>query len=173
MVLETMCCRFGETSEVPISKELLLSEPPEQLPIIWPRGGEGGWVGSRLGPTQWVALGQILPVSSALGEFKTRRRNWKGQQPTDMGSAPSQLRNLLVPGSKQPNLRTRCPTGRPEARAAQVTRSRPEQAPPYLCSSSLTSLILLRPSSFLNTPVCPALRAHVPTTDSPSALCGC
>lgn len=95
MVLETTCCCFGETSEVPVSKELLLSEPPEQLPIGWPRGG--GWVGSRLGPTQWVALGQARSypvkirsclVSSALGEFKTRRRNWKGQQPTDMGSPP-------------------------------------------------------------------------------------
>lgn len=147
----------------------------------WQGGGGERWVGSRSGPTQWVALGQARTypgkirscLVSALGELKTRRRNWKGQQPTDMGSAPSQLRNLLVPGSKQPNLRTRCPTGRPEARAAQVTRSRPEQAPPYLCSSSLTSLILLRPSSFLNMPARPALRAHVPTTDGPPALCGC
>lgn len=93
MDLKTTCC-FGETSEAPVSKEL----PPEQLPIVWPQGGLG-WeqVGSNsLGGT-WPGLDlpredQVLPgypplvVSSALGEFKTRRRSWEGQQATDMRS---------------------------------------------------------------------------------------
>lgn len=125
MALETTCCCFRETSEVPVSKEL----PPELLPIVCPQGGLG-WeqVGSsQLGAT-WPGLDlpredQFLPgypqlVSSALGEFKTKRRSWEGKQ------AISMLINLLVPGCKQPNLGTRCPTRSLEARATQVTRSR-------------------------------------------------
>lgn len=75
VVLQTTCCRFGETSEVPVSKELLLSEPPEQLPIIWPLGGGGlGWeqVGSNPMGSTWPGSDlpredQILPGVSPGG----------------------------------------------------------------------------------------------------------
>lgn len=84
----------------------------------------------------------------------------------------SQLVNLLVSGSKQPNLGTRCPARSPEARATQVPRSR--QAPgSSLPHSSLTSFILSGPMSFVATPVCPALRANVPIMEGSTALRRC
>lgn len=96
VVLETACCRFGETSEVSVSKNLLLSEPTEQLPRkeCYSMASRVGWIGSRLGPTNWVALGPgetrsaWLPqlASAAFEEFKSRRRSCEGQQATDIRS---------------------------------------------------------------------------------------
>lgn len=171
MVLETTCCGLGEMSEVSVSKDLILSGPPKQLPIVWPQEVAGlgtGWTQ----PTVWplACLGPAHGRLVSAGGVSDQKGELGGPAGYRYEESHSQRVHVLIPGSKETHLGTRCLTGSPEIRATQVTRNRQEQGS---SSSILISLILLRSSSFLTIPVCPALRAYVPTTDEPPALCGC
>lgn len=102
VVLETTCCCL-ETSEVPVSKELLLSEPPEQLPIIWPRGGAGGSTGLGAGRVQpngstWPGSDlpredQILPGVSP-GGVEDQKEELEGPTAYRYGERPQSTQKL-------------------------------------------------------------------------------